>query len=69
VLQVAPSAYRRHAVRLRDPSRRSDNARRDEHLKLRVDRIWQENHRVYGADKVWWQLNREGTVVFTCAPR
>jgi hypothetical protein len=33
VLQVAPSAYRRHAARQRDPSRRSARALRDEHLK------------------------------------
>lgn len=66
MLQVASSAYRRHAARLRDPSRRSDRARRDEHLKLHVHRIWQENHRVYGADKVWRQLNREGVTVARC---
>jgi transposase InsO family protein len=66
VLQVAPSAYRRHAARLRDPSRRSDRARRDEQLKAHVQRVWQENHRVYGADKVWRQLNREGVAVARC---
>jgi len=32
VLQVAPSAYRRHAARQRDPSQRSHRARRDDHL-------------------------------------
>src|SRR5690606_6147136 len=62
----APSAYRRHAAWLRDPSRRSDRARRDEQLKPQVQRVWQENHRVYGADKVWRQLNREGVVVARC---
>ncbi len=66
VLQVAPSAYRRHAAGLRDPSRRSDRARRDEQLKPHVVRVWQENHRVYGADKVWRQLNREGVAVARC---
>jgi len=66
VLQVASSAYRRHAARLRDPSRRSDRARRDERLMPQVQRVWQENHRVYGADKVWRQLNREGVTVARC---
>ena len=66
MLQVASSAYRRHAARLRDPSRRSDRARRDEHLKPQVHRVWQESHRVYGADKVWRQLNREGVAVARC---
>jgi len=32
VLQLAASAYRRHAVRQRDPSQRSYRARRDDHL-------------------------------------
>ena len=31
-----------------------------------VQRVWQENHRVYGADKVWRQLNREGVTVAHC---
>ncbi len=66
MLQVASSAYRRHAARLRDPSRRSDRARRDERLMPQVQRVWQENHRVYGADKVWRQLNREGVTVARC---
>jgi hypothetical protein len=52
VLQVAPSAYRRHAARQRDPSGRSARALRDEYLKPHVHRVWQENHRVYGADQV-----------------
>lgn len=66
MLQVAPSAYRRHAARQRDPSLRSARAQRDDHLKPQVHRVWQENLRVYGADKVWRQLNREGVVVARC---
>jgi len=66
VLQVAPSAYRRHAARLRDPSLRSQRARRDEQLTTAIERVWQENHGVYGADKVWRQLNREGIAVARC---
>ncbi len=31
-----------------------------------VQRVWQENHRVYGADKVWRPLNREGVMVARC---
>jgi len=66
VLQVAPSAYRRHAARLRDPSQRSARARRDDHLIPHVHRVWQENHCVYGADKVWRQLKRESIAVARC---
>jgi len=25
-----------------------------------IERVWQSNMQVYGADKVWHQLNREG---------
>ncbi len=66
VLQVASSVYRRHAARLRDPARRSDRARRDEPLMPHVQRVWQENYRVYGAAKVWRQWHREGVIVARC---
>lgn len=60
-LQVAPSTY--YASRDREPSRR---ACRDEVLKEEVRRVWTENRRSYGADKVWTQLRREGFVVARC---
>jgi len=31
-----------------------------------VQRVWQANLQVYGADKVWRQLNREGVAVARC---
>jgi transposase InsO family protein len=31
-----------------------------------IERVWQANLQVYGADKVWRQLNREGVVVARC---
>jgi len=65
-LQIAPSAYRRHAARQRDPSLRSQRAQRDDQLMTDIQRVWQENHGVYGADKVWRQLNREGIAVARC---
>ena len=40
--------------------------RRDELLVPEIERVWQANLRVYGADKVWRQLNREGVVVARC---
>jgi transposase InsO family protein len=66
VLQIAPSGYRKHAARRRDPSRRCRRALRDERLMPQVERVWQANLRVYGADKVWRQLHREGTPVARC---
>jgi transposase InsO family protein len=65
-LQVAPSAYRRHAARQRNPELRSDRAKRDEVLMPHIKRVWNDNLKVYGADKVWKQMNREATPVARC---
>ena len=66
VLQVAPSGYRRHAALWRDPQRRCARVRRDEMLGPQIERVWRANMQVYGADKVWRQLTREGTTVARC---
>ena len=65
-MQVAASAYRRHAARQRNPERRSARARRDELLMAHIQRVWDANMQVYGADKVWLQMNREGIAVARC---
>ena len=65
-LQVAPSAYRRHAARRRNPALLSVRARRDAILLPHVQRVYDQNLQVYGADKVWRQLGREGTSVARC---
>jgi putative transposase len=61
VLQFAPATY--YAARARPPSAR---AVRDEALRPEIVRVFDENRRVYGADKVWTQLNREGHRVARC---
>ncbi|MFG0595556.1 IS3 family transposase [Delftia sp. WSY_9] len=66
VLQVAPSAYWRHAALMREPQKRCTRAKRDEVLMPQIQRVWQANMQVYGADKVWRQLRREGTTVARC---
>jgi putative transposase len=65
-LQVAPSGYRRHAASQRNPALRCFRARRDDDLMPQIQRIWQANMQVYGADKVWRQMNREGLEVARC---
>ena len=40
--------------------------RHDEVLVSEIERVWQADLRVYGADKVWRQLNRECLVVARC---
>jgi transposase InsO family protein len=66
VLQIAPSGYWRHAARQREPALRSARARRDEALIVDIERVWRANLQVYGADKVWRQLHREGQPVARC---
>jgi len=65
-LQVAPSAYRRHAARQRNPGLRSARAKRDEWLMPHIERVWHANMQVYGAEKVWKQMNREDIAVARC---
>lgn len=60
-MQIAPSTY--YAAIARPPSAR---ALRDEQLKKEISRVYEENYSVYGAEKVWWALNREGIVVGRC---
>jgi putative transposase len=65
-LQIAPSAYWRHAARQRQPALLSARAKRDCILLTHIERVWQVNLGVYGADKVWHQLKREGIPVARC---
>ena len=66
VLPIAPSTYHEHAAKRRDPTRRSERAKRDEMLKGEVQRVFDENFRVYGVRKVWRQLGRDGIAVARC---
>jgi putative transposase len=54
-LQVAPSTY--YAAVSRQPSARQLS---DEWLKAEIGRVHRGNFGVYGIEKVWRQLNREG---------
>lgn len=66
MLQVAPSGYWRHADQQRNPERRCARALRDDALIPHIQRVWHANMQVYGADKVWKQLNREGIAIARC---
>ncbi len=65
-MQIAPSGYRRHAACQHKPELRSARAKKDDTLIPQVEQVWQANMQVYGADKVWKQMNREGTAVARC---
>jgi putative transposase len=59
--KIAPNTY--WVAKKRPPSAR---AVRDQCLKGEIARVHAENLSVYGADKVWAQLNREGIRVARC---
>jgi putative transposase len=67
VLPISPSTYHEHAGRRGDPSRRPARTRRDDTLAPEIKRVFAENFEVYGARKVWRQLNREGFGVARCS--
>jgi putative transposase len=59
--KIAPSTY--YAARSWPTSAR---AVRDEQLKARITRVWRDNFEVYGAEKTWRELNRQGVTVARC---
>jgi putative transposase len=59
--QIAPSTY--YAARSRPASARSV---RDAQLKAEIMRIFTGNYQVYGADKIWLELNRQGIGAARC---
>jgi transposase InsO family protein len=65
-LPIAPSQYYAHKAREADPERRPPRLRRDEALLSQIRRVHEENFGVYGARKVWRQLDREQIVVARC---
>ena len=66
MLPIAPSTYYEQKARQADPSRLPERARRDSVLCEEIERVWDENRRIYGARKVWRQLQREGIEVARC---
>jgi putative transposase len=65
-LPIAPSVYYQHKAEQSSPERRAPRSRRDAALSAQIQRVHMENFQVYGARKVWRQLNREGIAVARC---
>jgi putative transposase len=59
--KIAPATYWAHAKR---PA--STRSVRDAELIVEIRRVHESNYQVYGARKVWRQLNREGIEVARC---
>src|SRR4029453_16445249 len=66
VLPIAPSVYYEQRVRQQCPERRPYRTRQDERVTAHIQRVWHENHEVYGVRKVWKQLRREGYPAARC---
>jgi transposase InsO family protein len=66
LLPIAPSTYYENVAKRLDVGRLSVRARSDISLKIEIRRVFEQNFRVYGVRKVWWQLKREGFDVVRC---
>jgi len=66
VLPIAPSTYYEHVRRTRQPERRPARHQRDDELQSRIRRVYDDNQLVYGAKKIWRQLQRENVPVARC---
>jgi putative transposase len=66
VLPIAPSTYFRVRAQQHDASTRCARAKRDDELRVLIQRVYDDNFAVYGPRKVWRQLRREGHSVARC---
>jgi transposase InsO family protein len=65
-LPIAPAVYYEHKRREIEPERVPARTRRDAALSTEIQRVYEANFYVYGARKVWLQLNREEIKVARC---
>jgi putative transposase len=67
VLPIAPATYYEQQARRKDPSRCPVRAQRDAKLRIEIERVWKASlGGVYGVEKVWRQLRREGIEAARC---
>jgi len=66
VLPIAPSTYHAHVAKRVDPGKLSARTKQDAALRPEIARVFTENFEVYGARKVWRQLQREGVDTARC---
>ena len=67
VLPIAPSTYyEQYNTGVTSGKCLDIPVRRDAFLRDEIKRVWDENFEVYGARKVWRELNREGIEVARC---
>ena len=66
VLPIAPSTYYHQLACRADPTKLSPRCQRDISLKPKIQKVWDDNWKVYGVRKTWRQLRREGVDVARC---
>ncbi len=66
MLPIALATYYERRGRRLDPHKRPARAKSDEALVSEIQRVYDENQEVYGAEKIWRQLGREGKLVARC---
>ena len=65
-LPIAPSTFYDHMAKRANPDLMSDRAKRDKLLRSEIERVWEQNYKVYGVRKVWHQMRREGFDIARC---
>ena len=66
VLPIATATFYDNMAKRADPSRLSDRVKRDAELKPEIERVFEQNLKVYGVRKVWRQMPREGFDTVRC---
>jgi transposase InsO family protein len=66
VLPIAPATFYDNKAKQADPSRLSDRAKRDEQPKPEIERVFEENLKVYEVRKIWHQMHREAFDIARC---
>jgi putative transposase len=69
VIEIAPATYYERKHQERKSERRSRRAKRDDELRPKIQRVFDDDHVMYGVRKVWIQLGREGFQVAKCTVR
>jgi hypothetical protein len=60
VLCIAPSTWYARKAEKADPDKRSNRAKADDAISLKIRQVFEDNFGVYGVRKVWHQLKRQG---------
>lgn len=65
-MDVAPSTYYWHQQRQQHPEQRCRRDKRDDELRVEIQRVYDENYSVYGYRKIWRELKRENIDTARC---